>query len=102
MQPSSRPSLPFTLSPRTTNGHLSPDHNLIRFTKDMPRAVAGVLVECDQAIKATLVKIDQEHRHKFIIEDIDDQHLLIHSKEKDEFKELLDEVGAYLTFIPYT
>ncbi|KAK4540370.1 hypothetical protein LTR36_009227 [Oleoguttula mirabilis] len=55
----------------------------------MPRAIAGVLVECDPSIKAILVKIDTEHHHDFIIEEIDDEHLLIKSNKHEDLKQLL-------------
>jgi len=52
----------------------------------MPRATPGVLVQCDPSIKAILVKIDTEHHNAFIIEDIDDEHLLIKSGPDDHDK----------------
>ena len=52
----------------------------------------GVLIECDESIKAIIVKIDREHNHDFIIEDIDDKHALIKSNKHEELKELLKEV----------
>ncbi|KAK5120723.1 hypothetical protein LTR85_006081 [Meristemomyces frigidus] len=55
----------------------------------MPRAIAGVLVECDPSIKAILVKIDAEHHHDFIIQEIDDEHLLIQSDKHEALKQLL-------------
>jgi uncharacterized protein YqfB (UPF0267 family) len=75
----------------------------------MPRAVAGmselglnlsesnadstgVLVECDPSIKAILIKIDTEHNHDFIVEDIDDEHVLVKNMKQDELKRLLKEV----------
>ncbi|EMC92031.1 hypothetical protein BAUCODRAFT_78082, partial [Baudoinia panamericana UAMH 10762] len=51
----------------------------------------GVLVECDESIKATIVKIDAEHSHEFIIENIDDRHVLINQKKHEELKILLKE-----------
>ncbi|GAB7358834.1 hypothetical protein MBLNU230_g4057t1 [Neophaeotheca triangularis] len=57
----------------------------------MPRAVAGVLVECDPSIKAIIDKIDRQHNHEFIIEDIDDEHALIKSGKHEELKVLLKE-----------
>ncbi|KAM3425118.1 General transcription and DNA repair factor IIH subunit TFB5 [Cercospora zeina] len=52
----------------------------------MPRAMAGVLVQCDPSIKAIIVRIDQQNQHSFIIEDIDDEHVLVHAKKHDEVK----------------
>ncbi|QIW94708.1 hypothetical protein AMS68_000226 [Peltaster fructicola] len=57
----------------------------------MPRAIHGVLVECDPSIKAIIVKIDAEHGNSFIQEDIDDEHVLIKVSKHDELKVLLKE-----------
>lgn len=57
---------------------------------------AGVLVECDPSIKAIIVKIDTEHHHDFIIEDIDDEHVLIKSNKHEELKGLLKDVSHFL------
>ncbi|KAJ9210686.1 hypothetical protein DTO166G4_7746 [Paecilomyces variotii] len=43
----------------------------------MPRAVKGVLIECDPSVKAIILKYDEE-RHDYIVEDLDDdRHLVI-------------------------
>lgn len=42
----------------------------------MPRAIRGVLVECDPSIKSIIVKIDSEE-HAFIVEELDDQTLVV-------------------------
>jgi len=42
----------------------------------MPRAIRGVLVECDPSIKSILLKIDNED-HAFIVEELDDQTLVV-------------------------
>ncbi|RDW62725.1 hypothetical protein BP5796_11027 [Coleophoma crateriformis] len=42
----------------------------------MPRAIRGVLVECDPSIKSIIVKIDSED-HAFIVEELDDQTLVV-------------------------
>ncbi|SMQ45051.1 unnamed protein product [Zymoseptoria tritici ST99CH_1A5] len=52
----------------------------------MPKAIAGVLVECDPSIKAIILKIDKEHNHDIIIEDIDDEHLLIKTAQQENLK----------------
>ncbi|KAK3115664.1 TFIIH complex subunit tfb5 [Teratosphaeriaceae sp. CCFEE 6253] len=57
----------------------------------MPKAVAGILIECDESIKAMIVKINIEHNHDFIIENIDDKHALIKANRHDELKELLKQ-----------
>ncbi|KAI4147116.1 MAG: hypothetical protein LQ341_001875 [Variospora aurantia] len=57
----------------------------------MPKAVKGVLVECDPSIKAIILKIDQE-RHDYIVEDLDDQTLVIKESQLPGLKERLDKV----------
>ncbi|KAK4459567.1 TFIIH subunit TTDA/Tfb5 [Cladorrhinum samala] len=44
----------------------------------MPRAIRGVLIECEPAIKSILVHIDStELRNDAIIEDLDDTRLIV-------------------------
>ncbi|KAI4175715.1 MAG: hypothetical protein LQ348_006116 [Seirophora lacunosa] len=57
----------------------------------MPKAVKGVLVECDPSIKAIILKIDQE-RHDYIVEDLDDQTLVIKESQLPSLKERLDKI----------
>ena len=52
----------------------------------------GVLVECDPSIKAIINRINDQHNHDFIIEDIDGEHVLIKSQKHDELKQLLKDV----------
>jgi len=54
--------------------------------------MTGVLVECDPSIKAILKKIDEDNNHEFIIEDLDDEHLLVKSDKHDHLKFMLKEV----------
>ncbi|KAI1812606.1 RNA polymerase 2 general transcription and DNA repair factor tfiih component [Poronia punctata] len=42
----------------------------------MVRAIKGTLIECDPSIKSIIVNIDSE-KNDYIIEDLDDTHLLI-------------------------
>ena len=49
-------------------------------------------MQCDPSIKAIIVRIDAQHAHSFIIEDIDDEHILVHQKKHDELKGLLKDV----------
>jgi len=53
----------------------------------------GILIECDESIKAMIVKIDKQHNHDFIIENIDDKHALIKADRHEELKELLKKVS---------
>jgi len=57
----------------------------------MPKAIKGVLVECDSSIKAIIVKIDSEY-HDFIVEELDEQTLLIKESMVQELKGRLEEV----------
>ena len=52
----------------------------------------GVLVECDPSIKAIINRINEQHNHDYIIEDIDDEHVLIKNSKLDDLKELLKDV----------
>lgn len=54
--------------------------------------IKGVLVECDPSIKAIILKIDKEHNHDIIIEDIDDEHLLIKTAQQENLKGWLKDV----------
>ncbi|KAI5811713.1 RNA polymerase II transcription factor B subunit 5 [Peziza echinospora] len=55
----------------------------------MPRAVKGVLVECDPSIKAIILKIDGDNNN-YIIEDLDDNTLLIKETMIPELKRRLE------------
>ncbi|KAL8894347.1 MAG: hypothetical protein Q9207_008518 [Kuettlingeria erythrocarpa] len=65
----------------------------------MPRAVKGVLIECDPSIKAIILKIDQE-KHDYIVEDLDDQTLVIKEIQLPRLKEKLDEILANTQQLP--
>ncbi|KAL4736534.1 TFIIH subunit TTDA/Tfb5 [Aspergillus similis] len=52
----------------------------------MPRAVRGVLIECDPSVKAIILKYDEE-RHDYIVEDLDDdRHLVIKESQLQNLK----------------
>ncbi|KAH8169282.1 transcription factor TFIIH complex subunit tfb5 domain-containing protein [Sarocladium implicatum] len=70
----------------------------------MPKAVRGVLVECDPSIKSIIVAIDSDSR-EFIISDLDEERVvvkenmvaLLKQKLEDRLKENLppvDESGS--------
>jgi TFIIH basal transcription factor complex TTD-A subunit len=61
----------------------------------MPKAVKGVLVQCDESIMAILLKIDAEHRHAFITETFDDETCLVNSSKINELKALLRQVCSW-------
>ncbi|KAI9855361.1 MAG: TFIIH complex subunit tfb5 [Trichoglossum hirsutum] len=56
----------------------------------MPKAVKGVLVECDESIRAIILKIDAVN-HDFIIEDLDDHTLVVKETKLPELKRRLEE-----------
>ncbi|KAJ9192576.1 hypothetical protein DTO164E3_8274 [Paecilomyces variotii] len=59
----------------------------------MPRAVKGVLIECDPSVKAIILKYDEE-RHDYIVEDLDDdRHLVI---KESQFLNLKARLGREL------
>ncbi|KAE8354723.1 TFIIH subunit TTDA/Tfb5 [Aspergillus coremiiformis] len=59
----------------------------------MPRAVRGVLIECDPSVKAIILKYDEE-RHDYIVEDLDDdRHLVI---KESQLKNLKARLGREL------
>ncbi|KAI5302329.1 atp2, beta subunit of the F1 sector of mitochondrial F1F0 ATP synthase [Ascosphaera pollenicola] len=47
----------------------------------MPRAMKGVLVECDPSVKAIILKHDAE-RHDYIMEDLGDERFLVVKENK--------------------
>ncbi|OBT39957.1 hypothetical protein VE00_09450 [Pseudogymnoascus sp. WSF 3629] len=56
----------------------------------MPRAIRGVLVECDPSIKAIIVQLDSD-RNDFIVEELDDQTLVINEAKLGTLKMALEE-----------
>lgn len=65
----------------------------------MPRALRGILVQCDESIKTIIVKIDSEH-NDFIIEDLDDETLVVKAEKLPELKRRLNEVLKDAVGIP--
>jgi len=56
----------------------------------MPRAREGVLVHCDASIKAIILKIDSEDGDIYVIDDIDDEHILIQESKHAQLKARLN------------
>ncbi|WEW60295.1 TFIIH complex subunit tfb5 [Emydomyces testavorans] len=57
----------------------------------MPRAVKGVLIECDPSVKAIILKYDDE-RHDYIVEDLDDdRHLVVKESQLQNLKARLSQ-----------
>ncbi|KAF3904031.1 hypothetical protein AA313_de0207464 [Arthrobotrys entomopaga] len=59
-------------------------------TVNMVRAIKGVLVECDPSIKAIILDIDSK-THDFIVENLDESHLIIKDSRVAELKRILEE-----------
>ncbi|CZS88107.1 uncharacterized protein RCO7_01075 [Rhynchosporium graminicola] len=60
----------------------------------MTRAIRGILVECDPSIKSIILKIDAlaSSGHKFVVDDLDDQTLVINADMLGLLKQELDRV----------
>ncbi|KAL2916163.1 hypothetical protein HK105_204254 [Polyrhizophydium stewartii] len=56
----------------------------------MVRAVKGVMVECDPAVKQIIKDLDTQHH--FIIEDLDETHLFIDASKIEMVQERLEEI----------
>jgi TFIIH basal transcription factor complex TTD-A subunit len=54
--------------------------------------VAGVLIECEPAIKSIIVHLDSEN-HDIIIEDLDETHLFVKENMVQLLKQKLEEVS---------
>ena len=52
-----------------------------------------MLVACDPSIKAIIVKINAEMNNCYIIEDLDDGHLVIKENMVNDLKYRLDDVS---------
>jgi len=58
---------------------------------------AGILVEVDSSIKAVIVEIDNQEYGKYIIEELDDEHLLVHKNVLEQLKERIQAVCRICT-----
>ncbi|KAI0885593.1 RNA polymerase 2 general transcription and DNA repair factor tfiih component [Annulohypoxylon maeteangense] len=56
----------------------------------MVRAIKGTLVECDPSIKSIIISIDSEN-NDYIIEDLDESHLVIKDNMVTQLKMELDQ-----------
>lgn len=52
------------------------------------RAIKGILFTCDSAVKQILLAMNE--RENFIIEDLDDQHVVIKADEEGRVRRELD------------
>ena len=53
----------------------------------------GTLVKCDASIKAMLVDIDSKNNNEYIIEELDEEHILVKETKINELKARLNEVS---------
>ena len=61
-------------------------------------AAAGVLIEVDPAIKAIILDIDKES-HDFVIDDLDETHLLIKENMHDLLKQKLADCAGLVALL---
>ncbi|KAI0279142.1 nucleotide excision repair TFIIH subunit [Russula aff. rugulosa BPL654] len=54
------------------------------------RAVRGVLITCDSAVKQILVTLDERPGQSFIIEDLDEFHVLVRADEEQRVRRELE------------
>ncbi|BFZ54491.1 hypothetical protein PYCC9005_001528 [Savitreella phatthalungensis] len=61
----------------------------------MPRAQAGVLIECDPTVKQLILKLDEQANHSILLEDLDDYRILVTRGQleylRKELESLLEE-----------
>ncbi|KAF2091965.1 nucleotide excision repair, TFIIH, subunit [Saccharata proteae CBS 121410] len=58
----------------------------------MVKASKGILIQCDEAIKAILTKIDREDGNAYIIEDLDEETVFIKPDKLNQLKDRLRSV----------
>ncbi|KAF2130489.1 hypothetical protein P153DRAFT_366075 [Dothidotthia symphoricarpi CBS 119687] len=58
----------------------------------MVKAVSGTLVKCDASIKAMLVDIDSRNGNEYIIEELDEEHILVKNTKINELKARLNHM----------
>lgn len=61
---------------------------------DRRLTAAGTLVKCDASIKAMLVDIDSKNGNEYIIEELDEEHILVKETKVHELKSRLNQVGT--------
>ena len=61
----------------------------------------GTLVRCDASIKAMLVDIDSKNNNEYIIEDLDEEHILVKETKVTELKGRLHNVSGSANCVSY-
>jgi len=54
------------------------------------RAIKGVFITCDSAVKQILLALDERPGQSFIIEDLDEFHVLIRADEEQRVRRELE------------
>jgi len=54
--------------------------------------LTGTLVKCDASIKAMLVDIDSKNNNEYIIEELDEEHILVKETRINELKARLNQM----------
>jgi TFIIH basal transcription factor complex TTD-A subunit len=62
-------------------------------------AFIGVLVQCDESIKAIIEKLDKENNNAYILESLDDQTMLVASGKINELKAQLKAVRYHHQYL---
>ncbi|KAF2830853.1 hypothetical protein CC86DRAFT_391665 [Ophiobolus disseminans] len=60
----------------------------------MVKAIRGTLVKCDASIKAMLVDIDSKNNNEYIIEELDEEHILVKETKINQLKARLNEASC--------
>jgi TFIIH basal transcription factor complex TTD-A subunit len=68
----------------------------LRYANVCTCVCAGTLVRCDASIKAMLVDIDSKNNNEYIIEELDEEHILVKETKVNEIKSRLNMVGTCL------
>ncbi|ORY83790.1 TFIIH subunit TTDA/Tfb5, partial [Protomyces lactucae-debilis] len=59
----------------------------------MPRAQAGVLIECsDPTVKQLILKLDEQAGHTILLEDLDAYRILVTKNQVDHVRRELDRL----------
>ena len=60
---------------------------------------SGTLITCDPSIHAIILSIDDKFKNEFIIQNLDEQHLLVKTEKLKELRQLMEMVGYRTPYI---
>lgn len=60
-------------------------------SRGLTHVCSGVLVECDPSIKSIIVNIDDKSGHEYIIDNLDEQHVVIKETMLQKLKQMLED-----------